>query len=122
MSFGSRLKVVRKKFNLTQKDFATKLKITKASVINYEKGNRFPDSRLLSLIHKTYNIDINWILTGRGEMFFKSISKSKSEKLLNKEEQTEKINKLSKQINKLKAENKKLKDKIIKLVDKVVKD
>ena len=69
MSFGSRLKEVRKHFNLTQKDCASKLKITQVSVINYEKNNRFPDSRLLTLIHKSFKIDMTWLLAGEGCMF-----------------------------------------------------
>ncbi|MCK5051930.1 MAG: helix-turn-helix domain-containing protein [Candidatus Cloacimonetes bacterium] len=69
MSLGNRLKAVRKHFNLTQTVFASKLNITKVTIINYEKGNRYPDSKLLNLIQKLFKINLHWLLTGEGEMF-----------------------------------------------------
>ncbi|MBP1862177.1 transcriptional regulator with XRE-family HTH domain [Rhizobium herbae] len=43
--------------------------IGKASLANYERGDRIPDSDVLASYRAVFNIDINWVVTGKGAMF-----------------------------------------------------
>ena len=63
---GERLKIVRGK--LTQKDFSKILKVSYWSYIRQENGERLPSLELLFKIEKRYRINIDWILTGEGDM------------------------------------------------------
>ena len=67
---GKRLRDLRKKLGYNQKNFADLLGITERTLRNYEKGNNLPSSLLTILIEK-FNININWLLTGEGDMFLK---------------------------------------------------
>ena len=48
--------------------FAKKAGIPVSSFSNYMRG-RIPSAETLFLIHETYSVNINWLLTGKGEMF-----------------------------------------------------
>lgn len=63
----SRLKMIRKKEELTQAEFSELLDIGKTTYIRYEKGERSIPSDVLSKISQMgYSID--WLLTGQGSM------------------------------------------------------
>lgn len=69
-TFGSRFKTIRKCFNLTQIEFAKRLKYTESSTItNIEKGKITLTTKKLLLLNELFNVDINWLLTGEGSMF-----------------------------------------------------
>ena len=72
MSYGIRLREIRSKLKLSQSDFSTSLAITQATVSRYEKDLRLPDADFLEKLVELYHIDINWLLTGKGEMFLSS--------------------------------------------------
>lgn len=65
---SERIKQVRKKLDLTQKEFAEGLKIKQSSISTIEGGGN-PDINTLVNIGITYNIDLNWLLTEQGTMF-----------------------------------------------------
>lgn len=65
---GSRIKHVRKKKNLTQKNFAEILGITQANVSAIEKDISTPSLPLIKLICLKYDINESWIITGEGSM------------------------------------------------------
>lgn len=65
---SERIKQVRKKLDLTQKEFAEGLKIKQSSISTIEGGGN-PDINTLVNIGITYNIDLNWLLTEQGAMF-----------------------------------------------------
>jgi len=60
---------VRKKIGLSQKDFANSLSITNTSLSYYESGKRTPDANFLQSLVVVYNVNLNWLVTGKGEMF-----------------------------------------------------
>lgn len=66
---GLRLQEVRKKLNLLQKDFAKTLDISNASLSEMEAGNAKPRFELLYNITKKYNVNVNYLLHGEGEIF-----------------------------------------------------
>ncbi len=69
MSVTQRIKKVRKKLSLTQKEFAVALSIPHTSISRYELGSVKPSFDILSKIGQQYKINLNWLLTGDGTMF-----------------------------------------------------
>ena len=65
---GERVQGVRKKLNLLQKDFAKTLDISNASLSEIESGNAKPRFELIYNITKKYQININYLLHGEGEI------------------------------------------------------
>lgn len=72
---NNRIKEIRNHFNLTQQEFADKIKVKRNTVATYEMGRSTPSDSAIALICKEFNVDENWLRTGSGEMF-KSRTKS----------------------------------------------
>jgi transcriptional regulator with XRE-family HTH domain len=69
MTKGDRLKLAREKLQMTQKDFAERLGIARASYNYIENNDKASLSdNLLSLI-ADLGISLDWVITGKGEMF-----------------------------------------------------
>lgn len=68
---NNRLKELRKSLNLTQQEFADVLKIKRGAVANYEIGRNQPIDAIISLICEKFNVNENWLRSGKGEMFNK---------------------------------------------------
>ncbi|MFA7074906.1 MAG: helix-turn-helix domain-containing protein [Endomicrobiaceae bacterium] len=107
--FSVRFKNVRKKLKLSQIDFAKKLETNQSTISRYEKNENNPSSEILEKLSENCNVNINWILTGKGEMFQTDIANQELEQL-KKEIQTLKktIDTLEKEHNDLQAHNKEL--------------
>lgn len=67
-TFGKKIKQLRIKNNLTQKEFANKLGVTYQAVSKWETGKNMPDILLLQEISKLLNINIDELLTGNTEL------------------------------------------------------
>lgn len=61
---GKLIKEIRKKYNLTQAEFAEKYGVTYQAVSKWENGKNIPDVSLLKQMSKDFNIDINDMLDG----------------------------------------------------------
>jgi phage repressor protein C with HTH and peptisase S24 domain len=67
MSVGSRLKLIRKDLDLSQKKFSEKFSVHYRTIDNYEKDLReIPQSFMSKLFQMGYSI--SWLLTGDGSM------------------------------------------------------
>ena len=64
MSFGVRLRELRLRKDLSQKDFAEMLGVKQASVTRYEKDVNFPSRSVLKTIIEKLEADSNWLFTG----------------------------------------------------------
>lgn len=64
-----RLKQIRKALNLTQQEFADRLKIKRNTVATYETGKSNPSDAAVSLICREFNVREEWLRNGTGEMF-----------------------------------------------------
>jgi len=64
----NRIKEIRKKLNLTQQKFAEELKVSRNNIAGYEAGKNLSDTAI-SLICSKFNINEEWLRTGKGEMF-----------------------------------------------------
>ncbi|QTL99745.1 helix-turn-helix domain-containing protein [Iocasia frigidifontis] len=62
-----RLKTLRKKYNLTQKELAIRLRIGQSTVATVEKTGNLSD-QFIYILSKEFGIREEWIKTGEGEM------------------------------------------------------
>ena len=69
MTFGERLKELRKYKNMTQQEFADKLKIKRPTIANYEADRVEPSSAVIAGICREYEVNEIWLLSGEGDMF-----------------------------------------------------
>ncbi len=67
-NIGDRIKILRKEFNITQKELAQDLGVTNAHISKIEKGLTTPSEALIKLIAKIYEVSEYWIKTGEGPM------------------------------------------------------
>jgi len=52
----------------TQPEFALQLGVSKNTIGHYERGERRPEAEVLTRMREVLGVDINWLLTGEGEM------------------------------------------------------
>ena len=65
---GRRLKEIRKHLNMSQKDFANKYGMSQQILSKYENGKSDISDRIKTSLADEFNININWLLTGKGTM------------------------------------------------------
>ena len=69
---GKRLKEVRINKGLTQVAIANVLSVSQTNYNRYEKGVVEPNIQFLQSFSREFNVNLNWLLTGQGEMFLDS--------------------------------------------------
>ena len=69
MKISDRVRELRIAKNLTQQEFADKLKIKRSTISNYDIGRSEPSESAISLICREFNVSEEWLRTGEGEMF-----------------------------------------------------
>ena len=67
LRIGGRFAMVRG--NITSRAFAKSLGVHPNSITNYEADKRFPDLRVLTQLIEDYGVNLNWLLTGRGDVY-----------------------------------------------------
>lgn len=73
-----RIKKIRKELDLTQQEFAERIGIKRNTIATYESGRNEPIDAVISLICREFNVNIDWLKNGTGEMF---IEMSKDEQI-----------------------------------------
>ena len=68
-SVSERLKKLRRYLRYSQKDFAKRLGILPATYSNYENEKRKLSPELLEKLYNEFNVNLNWLITGQGNMF-----------------------------------------------------
>jgi transcriptional regulator with XRE-family HTH domain len=68
-----RFKELRKELNVTQQEFADKLKISRNFVAQIEMGSKVPSDRTIDDVCREFNVDEEWLRTGNGDMFVPGI-------------------------------------------------
>jgi len=68
MTIGDRISLLIKAKSLKQYEFAKKYGCDGQTIIRYKKNNRFPSGEFLQKLSED-GVNINWLLTGEGEMF-----------------------------------------------------
>jgi len=77
---GKRLRLIRENIGITQADLGEKLGIQFQHVSKYERGETVPTWENLIKLNDLYDININWLLTGKGKMFISAITYSNNHK------------------------------------------
>ena len=75
---NERLRIVRRTLGLTQKQFGEKIGTSLNVVGNYETEQANPGRKHLSAIRHAFNVSMDWLETGQGEMFLSKEDKSKT--------------------------------------------
>lgn len=70
----NRFKEFRKTLKLNQEELANKLEIPYQTISKYERGENKPSADVLTKLGEKCNLNIDWLLTGRGEMFINNES------------------------------------------------
>lgn len=65
----NRLQKIRKKLKLSQEEIADETNITYRAYTSYERGDRKPSFEFLVKLVEKYNVNLNWLIVGKGEMF-----------------------------------------------------
>ena len=68
-----RFKELRKELNVTQQEFADKLKISRNFVAQIEMGSKVPSDRTIDDVCREFNVNEEWLRTGNGDMFVPGI-------------------------------------------------
>lgn len=66
---NERLKKLRKTLDLTQKEFGERIGVKGNTIAQYEIGRNEPVDSVFSLICREFNVNEEWLRTGKGDMF-----------------------------------------------------
>jgi len=73
IDISKRIKEARKKLGFSnQQKFADKLEVSLSTLQNYEQGKINIPHTFLEKLNLDFNINMNWLLTGKGEVFLDS--------------------------------------------------
>lgn len=66
---NERLKKLRKALDMTQQAFSDKLGVKRNTVGQWEIGRNEPSDAIIFSICREFNVNENWLRTGKGDMF-----------------------------------------------------
>ncbi len=69
MSIGKRIKELKAALHLTSAEMANKLNIPVRTIGSYERDEVPPGSKFLNQLIEILYVNVNWLLTGKGNMF-----------------------------------------------------
>ena len=69
VSINARIKAVRKALGLSQRAFCKGIFLSQGFYAQIEGGFKKANERIYELISTKYNVNKEWLLTGKGEMF-----------------------------------------------------
>lgn len=77
---ASRIREVRKALGtkMSQEEFGATLGVSRSVIANIEYDKVAPTDLFLKMLCKTYNVNMDWLMTGEGEMF---VSLSRAEQI-----------------------------------------
>lgn len=62
MSFGKKLRIIRKEMNLTQTEMGERLLMDQSTYSRYESEKTYPTIEIVTRVSKVFSIDIGWLL------------------------------------------------------------
>ena len=97
----NRIKEIRQKIFVSQSNMEDCLSLSRNTLSAYERGKAFFKPHTLQLLSSKYNVNINWLLTGKGNMLLSDDDSINNDEL---------IKQLQEKINQLEIENNLLKE------------
>lgn len=73
------MKAVRKKLGLSQQEMGEALKVNASAISQMENNHIKPSLDTLIVLSKTYQVDLHWLITGKGEMFVSNEEKTQAD-------------------------------------------
>lgn len=73
---GNRLIQLRKHLGYAPGDMARKLDMQRPGYFKNERGETFPSLKTLDILQRDWGVSMDWLLFGKGPMFFKEAPKS----------------------------------------------
>jgi transcriptional regulator with XRE-family HTH domain len=67
--YSENLKKIRLELKISAQKLADSLNVSRGSIVQYETGKRKPSYEFMEALHKVYNVNLNWFVSGQGEMF-----------------------------------------------------
>lgn len=83
MNFGERLIQAREKLGFNQANFSEKIELAAQSLARYEKNKVNPSMEFVAKLTNMFNINSNWLLTGKGSMFISEDSRDSNTNIQN---------------------------------------
>jgi len=68
---GIRFKKMREALKVSQGELSARLGVGRASYAKYERGDAFPPLDSLMVLVKTFDLSLDWLISGRGPMLYK---------------------------------------------------
>lgn len=65
---GAKLRQLRKRLGLTQAEMVSHFNVGRANYSRIEKGEVFPNVAILFTLKKEFNVSLDWLIGGEGEM------------------------------------------------------
>lgn len=78
-----RIKKIRQILNMSQQQYAEMMRTSQSNISKYERGELKPTLDFLVNLHTELNIDINWVLTGKGSVFISADEKQIDKTVIN---------------------------------------
>lgn len=69
---NNRIKILRKHLKKTQEEFGSLCGKSRRAIAAYEQGTVVPDASFIQLLSLKFKVNITWLKSGKGEMFFNS--------------------------------------------------
>lgn len=73
------MKAVRKKLGLSQQEMGEALSVNASAISQMENNHIKPSLDTLIVLSKTYQVDLHWLITGKGEMFVSNEEKTQAD-------------------------------------------
>lgn len=67
--YAENLKKLRKTLKISAKQMSLDISVPEATIWGYEGGKRVPSLEFPLQLYRKYNVNLNWFITGEGEMF-----------------------------------------------------
>jgi transcriptional regulator with XRE-family HTH domain len=72
---GDRFRAFRLNQKKAQHVLASELKVHQSTITNIEHGTTFPKINYLHYFYEKYGLNVNWLVTGEGEMYLENFKK-----------------------------------------------
>ena len=69
--YAKHLKEIRQSLELSIAKMSKKLDMSSSTLTSYERGERTPSVEFLTRLYMIFNVNTNWFVSGKGEMFNK---------------------------------------------------
>ena len=94
-----KFKQIRQQKQLTQLELGSYLNVSKQAIANVESGHSNPSIELISKLVDIFNINLNWLISGQGDMFISNCDNTLE--LHNNEDLTKNIDTFKERFQKL---------------------